>query len=199
MKLVLFDFDHTITQSDSFMGFLRHSVSSGKRFWVFFSLLPAIARFKLGGDGEMLKVRVLSKCFKGWSKEELEAKGRSFAEKLHQSKNYKDTVYSDFLKYQNAGDKVVLVTASLDTWIEPWAELNGVEVICTKLKYVNGLFAGELLGKNCNRLEKKQRVLEVFNLADFDEVIAYGNPGPDDEMISLANKQYRVPKKGDLI
>lgn len=199
MKLVLFDFDHTVTQSDSFMGFLKHSVSFGKRFWVFFSLLPAIVQFKLGGDGEELKVRVLSKCFRGWSKEELESKGRSFAQQLDQTKNYKKSVYSDFLEHRRAGDKVVLVTASLDAWIEPWAQLNGVEVICTKLKYSNGSFTGELRGKNCNRSEKKQRVLEAFDLNDFEEIIAYGNPGPDDEMISIAHKQYRVPKKGDLV
>ena len=87
--------------------------------------------------------------------------------------------------------KVMIVTASVNDWIQPWATPLGIEkIISTELEKSNNRLTGKIVGENCNHAEKKRRILaEIPDIRDF-EVYAYGNSSADRNMFELADKIY---------
>jgi HAD superfamily hydrolase (TIGR01490 family) len=186
MKIVLFDFDKTLTTKDSFIEFLKFAVSKPKLFLKSIILLPSFVFYKVGGlSSEKFKKKVLLSFFKGWTDEKLSILGEQFSKDIIPQILNKEIV----LKLQNHisnGDKVVIASGSLAIWLKPWTNNFGVDLISTKLSFKNNVFSGKLDGKNCIREEKRLQIIKRYNLDLYSEVICYGNKGDDNEMLSLA-------------
>lgn len=85
------------------------------------------------------------------------------------------------------GEKVVLASASLDIWLQPWAENKKNDLIYTQLYFNEEVFKGSLFGTNCNGPEKKVQVTKQYDFKSYSKIICYGNKGGDDELLSLAS------------
>lgn len=191
-KLHLCDFDGTLYRGNSLLQYLLFAVPAGRLFTAGFQLAFRFAGMFLRGKwaNDEGKQGLLATLFKGKSQEEMQASGAAFARKeippairpalLHVLKNA-----------QAEGDRVVIVSASLDLWLRPYAASQGFELICTELEYSGGIFTGGFARPNCNREEKVRRITAVISLSEYDKVIAYGNPGGDDAMFTLANEVFR--------
>jgi hypothetical protein len=70
--------------------------------------------------------------------------------------------------HKNQGHKVVIVSASIDCWLRPWCEKNGLELIATKLEIKDDIVTGKLLSKNCYGVEKVNRIKELYDLEIFE-------------------------------
>ena len=191
-NIVLFDFDGTITNKDSLFEFLKFY--AGTKMYYFnmmrFFFVYIGCRLK-GCSKDDAKLRLLRIFFKNSTKDELESKGKEFAEE-HIIKIVRRDIFSRIVSHAKKGDKVVVVTASLSEWIRPWCELVGLEYIATKIKYTDdGLFAGEYDGYNCNRENKKKEIESRYELFKFEKTIVYGNSSDDRSMMSLALKKDR--------
>lgn len=186
MRLVLFDFDKTLTTKDSFIEFLKFAVPSSKLLMNSFFLLPWFGLYKLGFySSEKFKKRTFKTFFYGYKENDLKLLGERFArEKTPSILN--DKINSKMLHYLANGDEIVIVSASLNVWLEPWASSFGVKLLCTDLKFENDIFLGEFSNKNCKGEEKKNRILSAYDLNLYSDVICYGNKGDDEPMMSLA-------------
>ncbi len=97
--------------------------------------------------------------------------------------------------WQAAGARLVIVTASPDIVVAPFARGLGAEILIgTRLEFDDqGRFTGKLAGPNCRGAEKVRRLREVFG-EDMQLEAAYGDTSGDREMLAMADNPdgYRV-------
>lgn len=188
--IVVFDFDGTLTQKDTFIEFARHAV--GKRGLLFGILknFPWLTAWKLKLlDGGKAKQRLFSSLFKGMAFSEFQKYCREFASVI---KSFERRNVVDKLHYHlNAGHKVYIISASIPDWIIPWAEDHGVAkgIILGTAIEIDGM--GRLTGRfsthNCNGKEKVRRLKEQEpNLAN-SQLYAYGDSSGDKPLLAIAD------------
>ncbi len=188
--IAAFDFDDTLITTDSLPDFLR--VSFSFRTFVVNSLcfVPDWLRFKAGHiTNGQAKERLLKLFVRGMPAAEFERLGTVYAPRIAVLAN------PDALErlhwHQQQGHEVVIVSASVRDWIEPWARQQGIgRVIATELERKRGILTGKLLGTNCHGPEKARRFREVFPDAAKVEVYAYGDGESDRELFALADHVY---------
>ncbi|AXH14466.1 HAD-IB family hydrolase [Malaciobacter mytili LMG 24559] len=192
-NIAFFDFDGTITIDDTLLKFIRFVVGDKKFLVGLFILSPILILYKIKIiPNYKAKQYMLSWYFKGMQKEEF------FKVSYEYSMNYIDSIVRQKAKerllwHKNQGDKIVVVSASIDCWIRPWCEKNGLELIATKLEIKNNKISGKLLTKNCYGQEKVNRIKNQYNLNDYNHIYAYGDSKGDKEMLELANFSFFKP------
>lgn len=187
-KLYCFDFDGTLTKTDTMFAFLRFV--NPATFVLKFGLhTPAMSMVKMGlAEADMVKKSLISSCIGGMSREQLESKAEEFCEKKFDRIMRQSAV--DFVTHTEPQHKKIIVTASLDLWVKPFADRLGCELIATKAKYKNNVFTGKFASPNCNGKEKVRRLEEQVVRSDFDQVIAFGDTPADRPMMAWADKSY---------
>ena len=190
--LALFDFDGTISTSDSFPLFIHFFY--GKRAYIkSLLIIPLLFLYLLKLiSADKAKEFILKYFFKGHSKSELFSRGQEFIEVLHKQGKIKKEMIQMIKKYQDESAEIAVVSASADIWILAFCEKYHLQCICTELEFNDCLFTGKFKTPNCNREEKKIRILEKYSLEDFDKIIAYGNSSGDEAMFSLAHTAIRI-------
>jgi HAD superfamily hydrolase (TIGR01490 family) len=88
---------------------------------------------------------------------------------------------------------IVIVSASPENWIAPWAAQTGVELLCSRLEIRQGKLTGKLVGKNCYGIEKVERIRRKYNLDNYSKVYAYGDTAGDKPMLALASTSFYKP------
>lgn len=87
------------------------------------------------------------------------------------------------------GDRVVVVSAALDVYLEPWCRSLGLDVICTQLEVCDGRLTGRYIGGDCCGDAKAKRIRERYTLSDYGTIYAYGDTEEDREMLDLAHRK----------
>ena len=95
--------------------------------------------------------------------------------------------------HKNQGHKIVVVSASINLWLQDWCDFNNFALIASELEIVNGIITGNLLCNNCHGPEKVKRILNKYNLSDYTYIYAYGNSRGDYEMLELATEKFYKP------
>lgn len=189
-RLVLFDFDGTITSSDTlikFTVFLRGPL----RFLIGCLLLcPIIVSYLLrivpGGRAKHLYMVYF---FRNMNVDLFNEKCRQFAESVIPGL-VRQSAFTALKSHLAAMDKVYVVSASLENWVNPWCRANGITCIASRIEVKDQKLTGKLLGLNCNGGEKVARIKREIDLSQFDEIIAYGDSSGDEPMLSLASRSY---------
>ena len=95
--------------------------------------------------------------------------------------------------HKQNGDKIVIVSASLEKYLAPWREKNGFELIASRLEVRDERITGNLAGLNCHGKEKVRRIKEKYDLLGFNKICAYGDTKGDLPMIDLAHESFYKP------
>ncbi len=190
MNLALFDFDGTVTSTDTWTPFMRFAVRPARMHAGQLLLLPVAVGYRLGmisaSRGRRMAARI------GFQGEEATAVRQLGAE-------YAATVLPATLRqsaldriewHKSQGDDVVVVSASLNVYLGPWCDGQGVDYICTTLEERDGRLTGSYFQGDCSGPEKVRRILERYELARYAIVYAYGDSVEDREMLELAHKKY---------
>ena len=165
--LVFFDVDHTI---------IRHS--TGRHFAVLairkrvlslrvLLLIPFFYLYYRFGNMTLDSIRSKYLFFKGLSKYELEDLARrSFR------RNIKKRIYPGAValirELQEARQRVILATSSLDIIVKPLTDFLGIkEILSTSLEFRNGVSTGRFEGMPLFEREKKRRVLDYIRREGF--------------------------------
>lgn len=191
--LVLFDFDGTLSKKDTFFQFIYFS----KSFWQANMILAKNAIFIFlylirQRSAEELKIKLLSDFFIGKSETELNKLGNEFCEEFFSTKGFNQSTLAKLYQYKKDGAAIFVVTASVGIWMHPICAKLDVNVLCTEVLFENGIFTGKLATKNCNGIEKANRIKSEIDLSNFSHIIAYGNSKGDEAMFKLSNKSYLV-------
>lgn len=187
MDLALFDFDHTVTDRDTFSTFLKAQLPPRRLRWGGLLLAPlAFGYYRL----KIVPARVLRAAVVRVGLAGLEHRG--FAEA---AERYAHDTLPGFIRphalerirwHQARGDTVVIVSASIDLYLRPWCRRQGVALICSQLGHRGGRFTGRYRGRDCCGKHKARRVLKRYRLQDFSAVHAYGDSAEDLAMLALA-------------
>ena len=190
--VVAFDFDGTLTRRDTLFLFLRYVAGSSLRYYCkMFQVLPVMMAYALRLLSNHEAKRRLVSCFlKGMSRSELEKSCEAFADVI--DKNLRQEAMSALNLHKEQGDELIIVSASLRCWIEPWAKRNGfAHVIATELKYSGqGVVAGEFSTPNCHGEEKVRRLREYLTPRDQYRLIAYGDSRADLPMLHFSDESH---------
>ena len=193
MTLALFDFDGTITTDDSLLKFIRFVVGDRRFLLGLVVLSPMLVLYKLKLiPNYKAKQYMLSWFFKGMSKDAFLKVANEYS-LVHIDKILRPKAIEKINWHKNQGHKVVVVSASIECWLRPWCEKNGLELIATKLEIKDDIVTGKLLSKNCYGVEKVNRIKEIYNIEKYDYIYAYGDSSGDKQMLELAHEKFYKP------
>lgn len=191
MRLALFDFDGTLTTRDTLMPFLRYYAGTGPFLAGLLRLAPQLAAYTLRVQrNDVTKESVLRHFLRGVDIDQLQRIGVEFARE--QVPTLIQPATMERLRAHRArGDVCVLVSASLDVYVAPWAKAQGFDtVLCSSLELDGGSVTGRLLGRNCYGAEKVNRIQTWLAGRKPVNIVAYGDSRGDREMLALANEAY---------
>ncbi|MCB1112486.1 MAG: HAD family hydrolase [Chlamydiales bacterium] len=187
-----FDFDGTITYRDSLLPFLFFTHGTLRTLFMLTSQLPWLVGFVIGFvPRQRAKERIIKKFFAGKTLAQVQEWGKQFARD-----GLPQHVRPEALKrirwHRDRGDRLVLISASLDIYLRPWAESEDFsELICSSLETDSqGIITGKLCGLNCWGPEKVRRLLETAGPKKNYTLYAYGDSRGDQELLALADHSF---------
>lgn len=194
--LVWFDVDGTLTRRDTMWLFFRCAAPLYRGLYRLPLALPA-ALWRDGLSRESLKKALVEAFLGGLSAAHLRTAADAFAQR-QMPRILNDGVYAQLCAHKAGGARVVLVSAALDIWLEPFARLEGVELVCTLAQYRDGVFRGAWQTPNCRGPEKVSRLREYLGDWSGCHIIAYGNSAGDRDMLKAAHEAWWVDRRGRL-
>ncbi len=190
MDLALFDFDNTITRRDMFTAFIRYVVPVHRRILYGVILAPIIAAYKCKIiSATLCRTIVVYFAYRGMQQRRASLLGKRFCN--HYIRQHIRKIASERIHWhQQRGDKVVVVSASLDVYLNHWCEQHGVALICSVLDSNGTVLNGKYQYSDCTGEEKARQVLSRFDLSEFDTIYAYGDSEEDVAMLNLADIKF---------
>jgi phosphatidylglycerophosphatase C len=156
-----FDFDGTITRGASTIPFLIRARGLLPVLWAVARTLPQIvlAGIFAGSAADEAKERLFILLLADVPVERIQRVGAAFAEQ-HLARRLRPEVRARLDWHRQQGHLVVIVSASLDHYVEPAGRRLGADgVLATRLAVGgSGLLTGRFEGKNCRGAEKYARV-----------------------------------------
>ena len=192
-RIAFFDFDGTITTKDTFLEFIKFCKGSFRFYAGMLVNLHYLVAFKLKIiPNQKAKEKVLEHFFKGMPAEEFKTWCYEFSQQLL-PKLIRPKAIEEIKKLKEEDYTIVIVSASPQNWILPWAESMNLPVLASCLETKEGRVTGKLDGKNCRGPEKVRRISEKYVMNDYESIYAYGDSSGDLEMLKLATKAHYRP------
>ena len=196
-KIYCFDFDGTLTTSDTLLEFIKYAKGRGRFLMVFLMYSPLLVLMKLHlYPNWKAKQRIFAHLFAGMRIEKFDALCRGFAEESQHLLRPKGiTLLHEALV---AGAQIFIVSASIDNWVRPFFDirnLKGVQVLGTQIEVEDGKLTGRFKSNNCYGKEKVHRIAEAlksFERSEY-EIEAFGDSRGDKEMLAFADKGHFKP------
>jgi len=212
-RVVVFDLDGTLTRTDTSLPFLR-AVAGAPAValalaelvaWLPLELRRAVQEERapetppLGGVGGRfegrLHERLCRRLLPGRTRAQLATVAKQFAEHRVCAR-LRPEAFATLRAHQQAGDRLWIVSASLDLYLEPLVSMLGVEgTLGTRLHFDGDIATGAFAGAPCWGREKVRRLRAVLG----DHVMvhrAYGNGTGDDALLAMATQPVRVRPRG---
>lgn len=192
MTIHAFDFDGTLTRRDTLLEFIRY-VKGNKEFLIgFLKHLHLLIMMKLGIMPNWKTKRIIFQYFfGGMTLEKFNEYCEKFAKEKASLLRKKGMVAVN--KAVMDGDQVVIISASIENWVEPFFRFqvsNNINIICTKIQVVDGKLTGRFLTKNCYGEEKVRRLLEQYPDRKEYKLVAYGDSRGDHALLDFADEGH---------
>lgn len=185
--LALFDFDGTITSRDTMFAFVHHAKGPLRTGLGLLWLSPVLALHAIGLVGATTaKTALLRHFFGGTTRETLASWGETFTDEIEAM--VRPRARARLAWHREQGHEIVLVSASLDIWLRPWATRHGYPVLCTEAAFEGDRCTGALATPNCNGAEKESRIRAMLDLKRYAHIYGYGDSSGDKQMLALANE-----------
>jgi len=193
MNLALFDFDGTLTTKDSLSEFIQFCVGRPSYYLGLVILSPMLLLYKLKIiPNDIAKERFISHFFKDWS-------GKKFTQLAQEyslteiDKIIRPKALMELQWHQTQGHEFILVSASMQQWLQPWCNKNNIKLVSTQLEIKNDLITGKFSSKNCYGSEKVKQLHDKYDLSLYTKIYAYGDSAGDKDLLKLAHHSYYKP------
>ena len=197
VNLALFDFDGTLCDKDSFTGFIFFSLKPMHIIRRGLKILPWILAYycKLYPASKM-RPKLYATMFRNQPSTKIESLAKQYSQQLQSTLN--PSLFKQLKEHQKNGDRVVLVSASLDLYLTPLCEALNIDLICTETEMTHQYLTGHYSSLDCSHHQKSMRVLAHYQLSHYRKIYAYGNHEEDLEMLKLADFDYFVGRDHQL-
>jgi phosphatidylglycerophosphatase C len=186
--IVAFDFDGTLTVSDSFTGFLRWRAGPARYALGMTRLAPAALAYGVHKDRGRIKAAATAEFLRGARREALEADAARFAAGISGRFIRPDAVQT-WRRWREQPVRLVIVTASPGFVVAPFARGLGADhLIATEMAYdADGRATGRFATPNCRGEEKMTRLCAAFG-PEVEIRAAYGDTEGDRAMLAAATE-----------
>lgn len=190
MNLALFDFDGTITTRDVYPGFCQY-VSPRWRVWLGWTLLglPYLGMKRGWVPPKFMRIVLAFITFCGVREARVRAAGERYAREVIPGM-LRPEAMARIAWHLGRGDRVCVVSGSMAHYLEPWAQAQGLEVLCNRPLARGGWLTGLLESPDCDGTGKVRRVRERYALDDYAAIYAYGDTEGDRPMLALAHRRW---------
>ena len=192
-KVVVFDFDGTLTTKDTLIEFIKFSCGISKFYLGFLLYAPLVVLMKFNlYPNWKCKQKVFAWFFKGMKISDFSKLGEDFAKRSKGIK--KESIITELNNFREEGASIYVISASIDEWVRPFCIRLGVpNVIGTKVEVDSfGKLTGRFLTPNCYGQEKVCRLLEIEPNREEYILVAYGDSKGDKEMFEFADNAILV-------
>lgn len=193
-KIIVSDFDGTLTTQDSMMGIIIFHKGKLGLLTALLYVLPWIILMMLKVyDNQKTKERLLYHCFGNMTEEDFRTLCKDFA---HNNRHIlREPLYSSILAEGNEGTEVYIVTASPEIWVKEFFPKH-IHVIGTRMAFRNRRISPHFEGANCYGEEKVKRLCEAIPQLSIHRnrflISAYGDSHGDDALLAFADEAFRV-------
>jgi len=195
--VAFFDFDGTLTTGDTLMPFLKYVVGAPTYYAKLILLSPVLAAYfaKLLRN-DIAKQIVLKRYLAGYHIDELFELGQRFSEEIIPTMLRPEGM-ERLRWHQEQGHECVLVSASMDLYLNAWAKREFFsKVVCTALaNNVGGCVSGKIQGKNCHGEEKVMRIKNLMGDKVPNKSFGYGDTDGDLPMLRFVDEGMMLKKK----
>src|SRR5450631_3480046 len=183
-----FDFDGTITTSDSLRDFVRYTAGSARFAMGVLLVLPSLVGMLIGICGRgTVKARFLATTIGGMTQRELEDAAQQYAAQRLRAL-IRPEMAERIREHKCRGHRLILISASPALYLRHWATATGFDVVlATELELRDGRFSGRLASPNCWGPEKARQLQQWFGNDQPRVLFAYGDSRGDQEMLALAD------------
>ena len=190
----VFDLDGTLTSSDTYKRFLRARLRA--KPWRLAHCVPLAWHYRVavreGRDHIWLKQKALRAIAGGSRRDELLAFAARYAADVV-ADDVPQVALSAIAAHRQAGDQLVLCSASFDFYVEAIGDALGFDhVICTRAAWQNDRLVGDIDGINCFGDEKIRRLDAVVGSGERGTVTAYTDHHSDQPLLDWADKPVAV-------
>lgn len=190
MNLALFDFDGTITSSDTWTPFMRAAVRPVRMVAGGVIMSPVVLGYQLGMvSASTARQAVVRVGFHGTDAATIRKLGVHYAATML-PRTMRQLALERIAWHRAQGDHIVVVSGSLDVYLGPWCAARGLDCICSALEERGGRLTGRYVKGDCSGPEKVRRIRQGYDLTRYSVVYAYGDSGEDREMLALAHRKY---------
>jgi len=189
-KIAAFDFDGTLTSSDSFIALLSYAFGWRAVAVSLLRFAPLIVLMKLHlYANQRAKERMFTYFFAGMPLTAFDALCLNFASGSRHL--LRPEAVEAVEQAQAAGAEVVIVSASMPNWVQPF--FPTVRVIGTQVEVSDGLLTGRFATANCYGQEKVNRLVAVYPQREQYHLTAYGDSRGDRELLRFADESHYKP------
>jgi phosphatidylglycerophosphatase C len=190
MNLALFDFDGTITSTDTWTPFMRLAVPPARMAQGRVLLAPVVIGYRLGMVSSSTGRRIAARVgFRNAPAATVRQLGDEYAARVLPT-TLRESALARIEWHKSQGDVVVVVSAALEIYLGSWCRSRNLPYICTTLEEHEGRLTGRYVDGDCSGAEKARRILQQYELPRYPLIYAYGDSGEDREMLALANRKY---------
>lgn len=191
--IAAFDFDGTITTKDTFLPFLVRAFGAPRVWLTLVTLaLPGLMVWIGKSTRDHFKALLIGKLFPGVSLKYLEKTGVQHAANIVSL--CRPAALERIKWHKQHGHRLVMVSASLNFYLEPIAkELGFEDLLCTEVVSAEGACTGEMKGENCRAAAKVRRLEALLGPLSQYEFYAYGDSDGDTEMLEAADHPAFMP------
>jgi HAD superfamily hydrolase (TIGR01490 family) len=186
-KVYAFDFDGTLTTCDTLLAFIRYAKGTPAfvRGFLRHAHLLVLMKLRLYPNWKA-KQKVFSYFFKGMDLEAFDSLCQRFAADNRSLLRPKGLQL--IAQAQEEGADVLIVSASIDNWVQPF--FPHVKVLGTQIEIKDGCLTGRFLTKNCYGQEKVNRILALYPDRNTYHLTAYGDSRGDKELLAFADESH---------
>lgn len=176
-----------MTTRDTFFPFLNRAFGRARVIRACLRLVPEACKFVVGlSDRDRLKELLVRELFSGECVARLREEGRRYAAEI--LKWIRPAARAKVAWHKTRGHRLIMVSASLDLYLEPVCrDLGFDDLLCTRPSVNNLVFDGRLQRHNCRGPEKVRQLTGLLGDLSQCELYAYGDSAGDHEMLSAAD------------
>jgi len=194
VQLAVFDLDGTITRHDTLVPYIATCLKHRPWRWGgALRAVPPLAAFAVGGiDRGRLKASLIKGTLGGLTRTDLSRCTDRFVPQVLTSRLFADAA-AKITEHRNAGDRLVLMSASTDLYVPAIGRALGFdEIICTGVRWEGDRLRGDLTTPNRRGKEKARCLTAVRERYPNLRTFAYGNASSDLDHLRLAEQGFLV-------